>query len=188
MDASSHALWAFNAFCNDDSDASCEQITKCPGFDGGGVAAQPCTDVFSQCLLHSAQDSGLFDRVFTCESTATSTWELNRICKYEKCDDIDAATCPSFDGGGIAGQTCTTALSRCITNASTRVFICQPTGGDFYTFNGYCDSGAGTPACNSEFDACAPNDAGVAGSACAVPHDRCVNAGNQKVFVCADRE
>lgn len=180
------AIWAFRAYCGEEVDASCPAVDECPSFDGGGVAAQDCTKPFDRCVSHpNREDAGIADRVFACESVATPTWETNRLCAYESCDGIDAGDCPSFDGG-IDGQECSPPRARCQTKQ--RVFICQGNGGLFQAFNGYCDAGAGTRACNDEVDACAPVDGGVAGSACDTERARCYAGGDgNKIFVCARR-
>lgn len=185
--AEDRAIWAFRAYCGEGIDAGCPDAGECPSYDGGGVAAQECDKPFDRCLsIPNKTDAGIATRVFACESVATPTWQTNRLCAYEPCDNVDAGDCPNFDGGGVDGQECPTPKARCQTKQ--RVFICQGNGGLFQAFNGYCDAGAGTRACNDEVDACAPVDGGVAGSACDTERARCYAGGDgNKIFVCARR-
>lgn len=190
--ADARAIWAFNAYCGDAIDSGCPDAAAapdCPSFDGGGVAGQDCTPSFGRCVSHAsdaAVQKGIADRVFVCESVATPVWATTRLCDYENCDNIDAAACPGFGGAGVAGQQCSPERSRCLGNE--RVFICAPNG-LVRDFNGYCDAGLGTRACNEEVDACAPVDGGLSGSACTDEHTRCYGRGSDgnKIFVCAHR-
>jgi hypothetical protein len=187
--ADARAIWAFNAYCGDAVDAGCADASDCPAFDGG-VAGQDCSHhAFERCVNHvsdAAVEKGIADRVFVCASVATPTWATTRICDYEPCDGIDAATCPGFGGDGIAGQACTPERARCLGNQ--RVFICEPNG-LVQDFNGYCDAGQGTRACRDEVDACAPSAGGISGSACTDEHTRCYGNGSDgnKIFVCVRR-
>ena len=190
--ADARAIWAFNAYCGAAIDSGCPDaaaVPDCPSYDGGGVAGQDCTPSFGRCVSHAsdaAAAKGIADRVFVCESVATPTWATTRLCDFEPCDNIDAAACPSFGGAGVAGQACSPERSRC--QGNQRVYICEPNG-LVHDFNGYCDAGMGTRACNDEVDACAPVDGGISGSACTEEHSRCYGRGSDgnKIFVCAHR-
>jgi hypothetical protein len=175
------AIWSFNAYCGDGTDAGCPVYDDCPATTGG-VAATDCTTPLARCLTKSGVP-GLADKVFACESLATPVWDLNRLCAFDDCTTFDAGgPCPAFDGG-VAGQACATPLARCI--SGEKVFACQPPGVTTYMFNGYCDAGLGTGACNETFESCVPVDGGLAGSPCTVRFDRCLS--NEKIFVCAQR-
>lgn len=191
VDAGPHGLWGFNAYCPDDAgdDAGCNIYDKCPGFDGGGIAAQECDTPLKRCVSHGAADSGLKDRLFLCESTATNVWELNRICTFQPCDDIDAAATCTLDAG-VGGLPCATPADHCLAD-NGRVFVCQPNSGLVEVFNGYCDAGAGITACPLEAGTCTPDGGGqVAASTCTTNLERCTATqanGVTKVFVCGDR-
>ena len=177
------ALWAFNAYCQEE-DGGCQAFVDCPSVDGG-PAQTSCSAPLARCVVGAPPASGLFGRVFACEPTGKPIWELNRLCSFEPCDALDAAACPTPPSAGFAGQICATIHERCISGG--KVFACQPTG-QIEVFNGYCDAGPGTAACNPAFDACAP---GPGGNPCAVDLERCLVAlpdgGGAKIFVCTDR-
>jgi hypothetical protein len=176
----SRALWSFNAYCGDGTDAGCPVYDDCTPV-AGGVGATDCATPFARCLNKSGIP-GLADRIFACEPLANAVWHPNRLCAYEDCTAIEAGACTAFEGG-IAGQPCTTPLERCI--FIPKVFVCMPPGVRSYMFDGYCDAGQGTPACDETFQPCAAADGGIPGSQCTTVMGHCLSG--EKIFVCAQR-
>jgi hypothetical protein len=140
-------------------------------------------------VSRSAADSGLHDRLFLCESTATSVWELNRICTFETCADVTTAC---TNEAGVGGLACATPAAQCIAD-NGRVFVCEPNGGLAEVFNGYCDAGAGIAACPAEAGACIVSGGGAIGAtSCTTNLERCLaplpNDAGARIFVCGDRQ
>ncbi len=187
LDAAAEAgsIWAFNGYCGDAATAACPPDAPCPAFDGG-VPGEPCTPTFGRCIGTPSNVEAGLDKIFACLPTGKSVWELDDLCAPylgtgTNCLDAGVALCGTFDGG-IPGQECSPALSRC-TNGGEKIFVCEPGGALVWAFNGYCGIGP-TMACPA-VAACAASDAGVSGSACATEFARCVE--NDQIFACVQR-
>ena len=179
------AVWSFTGNCDAGLALACSDVV-CPAFDGG-TAAQPCDPPFASCV----NAAPYANKSFVCAPTGHAVWSLSAYCgapPFTDCTASGLAACGTFDGGGIAGEPCTTPLATCVVG-DTAVYACVPGGGECWVFNGYCGEDAGPlfQSCAADGGVCpSGGDAGVGGSACSSALERCVD-GEERIFVCSPR-
>lgn len=186
--AEAAAVWSFNGNCGGGLTVACGSVV-CPSLDGG-TAAQPCDPPFASCV--NAMTDASPNKSFACEPTGHAVWSLSAYCgapPFTDCAASGFAACASFEGGAIAGQPCSTPLAGCILGDAS-VYACVPGGGEYWVFNGYCGQEAGplVQTCSLDGAACPAmgNDAGVAGTPCSAPRERCLDV-DDRIFVCTPR-
>ncbi len=176
-------IWLLANYCGTGTDNACP-AAACPDIDGG-IAAHGCTTAHARCREGSA-DAAVAARIFSCQPTGESTWNLIALCGAfvgtDCTPDGGPAACAAQDGG-VFGRECATPDARCRTGE--RIVECQPGDARTWMLAGYC-SLPSTPTCASlALDDCPDVDGGVVGAACPTPLARCVRG--KRTFVCAER-